>query len=180
MDLSADESEDESNQASDDGVKVEIKEEKKDEAKAMTLPNSAVFTISLGVPSAADDHKFAILFNDKRVLDGLTIMPAQEIWQLVCDVIRHDPDIPNRNWTRPWITHVEKKSDGSLAFQTRPTCGKCSYKHLTQYCTSVTIQCANCHSDHIARSRTCIRWLEAEDKAHRSYRFPAEERESTP
>ena len=49
VDLSADESEDESNQDSDDGVKVEIKEEKKDEAKAITLPDPAVFTISLGV-----------------------------------------------------------------------------------------------------------------------------------
>ena len=119
VDLSADESEDESNQDSDDGVKVEIKEEKKDEAKAITLPDPAVFTISLGVPPATDDNSFAILFNDKRVLDGLTIMPAHEIWQLVRDAIHYDPDIPRRILAHPWITHVEKKSDGTLIYQTK-------------------------------------------------------------
>ena len=111
VDLSADESE--------DGLRVEIKEEKKDEAKARTVPDPAVFIISLGVPSATDDHRFAILFNDKRVLDGLTIMPACEIWQLVCDTIHYDRDLPHRILASPWVTHVEKKSDGCLAFQTK-------------------------------------------------------------
>ena len=301
---------------------VVIKKRKVDEPKAMTMSDPTVFTISFGV---ANDNSFAILFNDKRVIEGLGLLSPCEKLQIIHDAIYHDPGIPNRTLTRPWITHAKQLNDGCLVFRTetkydvhmvttnvqwarnirdtiaagiktyklviedgnilklrikgykdrakiidkvrkentervpsitqlgairdvmlqegqvrkgqlssyaqyivtfgsreaanaaldmglffyskyctcvvyspmtqwhqqcsncqrqghiakdclsQPVCGKCSSKHLTQNCKSMTIECANCHGRHVALSKACPRWLEAEDKAHRAYRFPAEE-----
>ena len=301
---------------------VVIKKEKVDEPERMTMSDPAVFTIRLGI---ANDNSFAILFNDKRVVEGLGLLSPREKLQLIHDAIYHDPEIPNRTLTCPWITHVKQLNDGCLTFRTgnkndvhtvttnvqwarsirdtiaagiktyklvikesnilrlrtenyedtatiineirkentervpsitqfgavrdvmlqegqvqeiqlgsyvqyivtfgsreaanaaldmglifyskyctcvtyspitqwhqqcsncqrhghiakdclfQSVCGKCSSNHLTQNCKSVVIECANCHGRHVAVSKTCLRWLEAEDKAHRAYRFPAEE-----
>ena len=301
---------------------VIIKKEKVDEPERMTMSDPAVFTIRLDI---ANDNSFAIFFNNKRVVEGLGLLSPREKLQLIHDAIYHDPEIPNRTLTRPWITHAEHINDGCLAFRTgsqndvhtvttnvqwvrnirdtfaagiktyklvikdnnilrlrtenyedtamiidkirkentervpsitqigaireimfqegqvqeiqpssyvqyivtfgsreaanaaldmglifnskyctcviyspmtqwhqqcsncqrhghiakdclfQSVCGKCSSKHLTQNCKSVVIECANCHDRHVAVSKTCLRWLEAEDKAHRAYRFPAEQ-----
>lgn len=299
-----------------------VKKREFDEPEAMTMSDPAVFTIRLGV---ANDNSFAVLFNDKRVIEGLALLSPYEKLQLFHDAIYHDPGIPNRKFTRPWITYVTQLNDGCLAFRTenkndvhtlttnvqwarsirdiiaagvktyrlvikdgnmhklgikdykdrasiideirkentkrlpwitrvgvirdvmlregqvqqrqpnnyaqyivtfgsreaanaaldmglflygnyctcityspmtqwhqqcsncqehghiakgcvhQPICGRCSSRHLLQSCKSVTIECANCHGRHVAFSRICPRLLEAEDKAHRAYRFPAEE-----
>ena len=293
-----------------------------DEPQAMTTSNPAVFTIRLGV---ANDNSFAILFNDKRVVEGLALLSPCEKLQLIHDAIYDDPGIPNRTLTRPWITYAEQLNDGCLAFRTKTkndvhtitnnvqwaknirdiiaagiktyklvikdgsilklrikdykdraliidkirnenseripsinqfgairdvmleerqvqerqlssyaqyivtfgsreaanaaldmglflyskyctcvvyspmtqwhqqcvtcqrhghtakdclsqiVCGKCSSRHRIQDCKSVIIECPNCHGRHIAFSKECPRWLEAEDRAHRTYRFPAEQ-----
>ncbi len=325
LDLSADDDEDEVEQGSDNSSQREIKEEKDDDAEIMALPDPAIFTISLGIPLRADDYTFAIAFKDERVSNGLGLIPAREVWQLVRDAIFHDPDIPQRTPALPWITQVKQLEEGCLAFRTKTeedlntvtsnvqwardlrdtvsagvktykvvlenlkiprvkiegygvtssfigklreenlrripsldrigvirdvvklpdrtlkralddyedfvlvfgsreaanaalnvglrylnkvhtcvihspetqwhqqcsncqghdhttnrcrsaaTCGKCGYKHQTQYCTSATLTCANCQGEHMASSKTCVEWLEAEEKAHRAYRFPADE-----
>ncbi|CAF9935209.1 hypothetical protein IMSHALPRED_010142 [Imshaugia aleurites] len=307
--------------------KVDDKEENGEEAAATVPPDPTIFTVTLGIPIAPDDHRFSIRFNNERVVHGLRCMPSREIWQLAHDAIQQDPNIPNRTSSLPRITEVGQYDDGRLAFRIRtkedlellstnvqwarnlrntvsagiktyrvefecvktrtiqiptnrdraliidkireensekipslnqigairdiemlqdlafererndhadyllvfgsreaanaalkmglllcnnrragvvyepgtqwhqqcsrcqghnhrakdchstPLCGKCGYKHATQYCTSATIECANCHGNHMASSKKCLKWLKAEESAHRSYRFPAEESE---
>lgn len=323
VDFSPDQSDPESNEEREEDSQVGIKMETQDEYAAMVSRDPTVFTISLGVTPAADDHRFIIRFNNERVVDGLRCMPPREIWQLVHDAIQQDPDIPNRPSSIPRITDVHQQDDGALAFkmsteedrdalstnvewarnlretvsagiktykvvfefvkirtmeieeprnrasvidkireensekipslnqigalrdvmvlqdtafkrerddyadyilvfgsreaanaaltmglmfrkknracvvyepgtqwhqqcshcqghshaakdcQSTPLCGRCGYKHATRYCTSAKIECANCHGEHVASSKKCLRWLKAEEKAHRSYRFPA-------
>lgn len=325
LDLSDDNSIREGLQGSEDDMEVELKGEIGDEGEATTLADPAVFTISFSAPFTAADDRFTILFNDKRVVEGLASMSAREIWQVVRDGIDHDPSIPNRSVRRPWITELRQLPDGSLAFQaaskedlhvittnvqwariirdtvsagvetyelllkgrknrriktmmtedevvtaeiidkirkensaaipslnqigairdvmvleepgserllkdyaqhvlvlgsreaantaldmglsfgngklkcqiyspgtqwhqqcsycqahdhtaqecgSTPICGNCGYKHLTKWCTSAKLRCANCHGEHGALSKTCPRWLETEKKAQLSYRFP--------
>ena len=62
--------------------------------------------------------------------------------------------------------------------QSAPVCGKCGCRHNTEYCTSATIKCANYPEAHVASSKKCLEWEMAEEKAHRSYRFPGEESDS--
>ncbi len=318
----------ESGEGSGEDCEINIKEESEDKAVALVPPDPTVFTITLGVPIAVDDHRFSIRFNNERVLDGLSRIPYRGIWQLIHDAVQHDPDIPNRSSSIPRITEVLQQDDKCLAFRTKtredlqtittnvqwardirdtasngiktykvifeyvkirtmktesfsdraliidklreenaekipslnqlgairdvmmlqepaskmerddyadyilvfgsrdaanaalklgltfrkksrgcvvyepatqwhqqcshcqghshtakdcqssPFCGKCGYKHATQYCTSATFECANCHGAHMASSKKCPEWLKAEDKAHRSYRFPAEDSEA--
>lgn len=310
------------------GIEIEVKEEQSGETKAMTLPDPAGFAISLA-PTTANGHRFAVLFDNERVLEALASISAREIWQLVCDALHnYDPHIPNRSLACPWITHVEQLSDGCLVLeaksendvhivttnvqwireirdgisggietykvvlkdcktwigetehvkdvaifiekvreensaaipslnmigairdvmllrehvpniegkdiaqyilvfgsreaanaalkmglsfhntrlecviyspgtqwhqqcsncqshnhtakkcQSTPICGNCASRHLTKHCVFAKLRCANCHGKHRASSKTCPQWLEAEEKAHRSYRFGAED--STP
>ena len=338
LDLSDDSSKPESNQDSENDIEMKIKEEKDNEDEPMKLSDPAVFTISLSTPITTNDYRFAILYKDQRVLKGLASMSAREIWQLVRDAIYHDPHIPDRLLTHPWIIDVKQLNDGCLAFQTlseedlqvvttnvqwardirdtistgvetykvilksekarrmrtedkvetawiidkvreqnsaaipslkqiggirdvvalegpgfkrqrkvkghpqyvfvfgsreaanaaldmgllfrtkrmtctqkltcvifspgtqwhqqcsncqnhdhttqkcesRPTCGKCAYKHLTKYCTSAKFRCANCHGEHMASNKTCPQWMEAEENAHRACRFAAKDDVKSP
>lgn len=333
LDLSPDQSDEnadqETNQERREYSEVGYKPKYEDEAAAMVLPDPAVFTITLGIPMAAGDHRFSIKFNNERVVDGLNRMPSRETWQLVHDAIQQDPDIPDRSSSLPRVTEVHQQDHERLAFRLRteedvdtlsanvqwarnfrdaisagiktykvvfefvrirtikaedqkgrasiinklreensgkipsinhlgairdvmmiqdpaskserddcanyilvfgsreaanaalklgltfrkknracvvyepgtqwhqqcsncqghshaakdcqstPLCGKCGYKHLTHYCTSATVECANCHGEHVASSKKCPKWLQAEEKAHRSYRFPADEDSGT-
>ena len=105
-------------QGSEDDIELELKEEIGNEGEATTLADPAVFTISFSVPFTGADDRFAILFNDKRLVFGLASMSAREIWQVVRDAIHHDPSIPHRSVQRPWITEMRQLPDGSLACQT--------------------------------------------------------------
>lgn len=324
---SPDESGNTSGEETGDGSKVEIKGENDDVAAAAVSQDPKVFTITLGIPIAANDHRFAIRFNDKRVVDGLSYMPSREIWQLVHDAIQQDSNISNHTTSLSRITEVQQLDDGCVAFrmgteedletlsthvqwarnirdtispgiktykvvfenvriramkmnkhteraliidkireensekipslnnlgairdvvmlqgeehkkerdyladyllvfgsreaanaaveaglmycrksrkcvvyepgarwyqqcsycqrhshtakdcQSTPLCGKCGYKHERRYCTSAIIKCANCHGEHGASSKKCPHWLKAEEKAHRSYRFPTADSE---
>lgn len=329
VDFSPDQSDLESDEESGKGTEVEIKEENEKNAAALVLSDPTVFTLTLGVPIAADDHRFSIRFNNKRVVDGLESMPSSEVWQLVHDAIQQDPEIPNLTSSLPRVTEVHQQDDGRLAFRLRTEedlellstkvqwarnfrdavsagiktykvvfqlvkirtmkmntdveraliidqireensekipplnligaigdvmmlqdlafdpahqrkrhdcadyllvfgsreaanaamdtglfyrkksrkcviyapgeqwhqqcshcqghshtakdcrstalSGRCGYKHATQYCTSATIECANCHGEHVASSKKCLKWLKAKEKEHRSHRFAAEE-----
>lgn len=84
---------------------------------------------------------------------------------------------PNTQWHQQ-CSHCQGHSHTAKDCQSSPFCGKCGYKHATQYCTSATFECANCHGAHMASSKKCPEWLKAENKAHRSYRFPAEDSEA--
>ena len=309
------------NQWQGNSGRARIKKAKDDQdAKRPVAPDPAVFTISFAVPATPDDHRFAITFQDERVIQGLDLMPASEIWHFVRDAIHHDPDIPCRALKLPWVTSVKYLEDKTLAFlckteedlrtitvnvqwardlrdivslgidtyrvvfmnikirktktkeltdiasiinkireenndeipsldrigairdvtifqnrmfmeqrnnyadfivvfgsrevanaaltmglryrkkkrtcviysldtqwhtqcskcqghthtlqdcQSSPACGRCGLKHLTQHCTSTKAECANCHGEHIASSKTCPKWLEAEELAHRCCR----------
>ena len=94
---------------------VVIKKKEIDEPKTMTMSDPALFTIRLGV---ANDNSFAILFNDKRVVEGLALLSPCEKLQLINDAIYYDPGIPNRTLMHPWITHARQLIDGCLALQT--------------------------------------------------------------
>lgn len=327
QDPSSDEDKDKHSHECNQSIEIEVKKEQNGEANAITLPDPAGFAISLA-PTTANGHRFAILFNDERVLEALASISAREIRQLVGDALHNDPHIPNRSLARPWIIHVEQLNDGCLVLKTNsekdvhivttnvqwireirdsvskgietykavlkdcktrrgntehlknasifikkvreensaaipslnrigairdvillqenvsnregkdlvqhilvfgsreaanaalemglsfhytrlecviyspgtqwhqqcsncqdhnhtaqkcestPTCGNCACKHLTKYCTSANLRCANCHNKHGAQSKTCPLWLNAERKAHRSFRFAAED--STP
>lgn len=324
---SPDESENTSGEEIGGGSKVDIKGENDDDAAAAVSQDPKVFTITLGIPIAANDHRFAIRFNDERVVDGLSCMPSREIWQLVHDAIQQDPNISNHTPSLSQIPEVQQLDDGCLAFrmgtkedldtlsthvqwarnirdtispgiktykvvfenvriramkvnkhteraliidkireensenipslnhlgairdvvmlqgeehkkerdyladyllvfgsreaanaalkaglmyrwksrkcvvyepgarwhqqcsycqghshtakdcQSTPLCGKCGYKHEMRFCTSAIIKCANCHGEQGASSKKCPHWLKAEEKAHRSYRFPTEDSE---
>ena len=94
---------------------IVIKKREVGESEAMTTSDPGVFTIRLGV---VNDKSFAILFNDKRVLEGLAGLSPREKLQLIHDAIHHDPGIPDRKLTRPWITRVTQLNDGCLSFRT--------------------------------------------------------------
>ena len=117
VDLSADE--DESDQKSDGDTESKIKEENYDEATARASPNPAMSTIELGVPLTADHYRFTMLFKDELIGQSLARMRPCEIWQLVCDSIDHDPDIPSRASTSPWVADVEHQNGNCLAFRTK-------------------------------------------------------------
>ncbi|KAL9137083.1 MAG: hypothetical protein Q9175_001705 [Cornicularia normoerica] len=119
VDFSPDQSDLESDEESGKGTEVEIKEENEENAAALVLSDPTVFTLTLGVPIAADDHRFSIRFNNKRVVDGLESMPSSEVWQLVHDAIQQDPEIPNLTSSLPRVTEVHQQDDGRLAFRLR-------------------------------------------------------------
>ena len=325
IDFSPDQSRSEINEEGRKDSEVRVKEETEEEDAVIPSPDPTVFTISLGVPTAADDHRFTIRFNNERVVDGLRYMEPREIWHLVHDAIQQDPDIPARPSSLPRIIEVHQQIDGGLQLkfsteedrdtlstnvewarnlqdiisagiktykvvfesieirkveiedsrhrasvmdkirkengekipslsqigairdvmmlqdldvktdrddyadyllvfgsrqaanaaltmgliflkknracvvyepgtqwhqqcshcqghshtakdcQATPLCSRCGYKHETRYCTSAKFECANCHGEHAASSKKCLKWLKAEEKAHRSYRFPAED-----
>ena len=96
-----------------------IKEEKYIKTWAMASPDPAIITISLGDPLAADHYRFTMAFRDERIGKSLARMRPREIWQLVCDSIDHDPDIPFRTLTSPWIADVGHQKGNCLTFKTK-------------------------------------------------------------
>ena len=87
-------------------------------------------------------------------------------WKLKCQIYS-----PGTQWHQQ-CSYCQAHNHTAQECESKPTCGSCGYKHLTKYCTSAKLRCANCHGEHGALSKTCPRWLEAEKKAQRSYRFP--------
>ncbi|KAF6227429.1 hypothetical protein HO133_008873 [Letharia lupina] len=80
---------------------------------------------------------------------------------------------PGTQWHEQ-CSHCQGHTHAAKDCPSTPSCRKCGYRHATRYCTSATIECANCHGEHVASSKECPQWLTAEEAAHRSYRFPAE------
>ncbi|KAF6232328.1 hypothetical protein HO173_009433 [Letharia columbiana] len=80
---------------------------------------------------------------------------------------------PGTQWHQQ-CSHCQGHTHAAKDCPSTPSCRKCGYRHATRYCTSATIECANCHGGHVASSKECPQWLTAEEAAHRSYRFPAE------
>ncbi len=62
---------------------------------------------------------------------------------------------PNTQWHQQ-CSHCQGHSHTAKDCQSSPFCGKCGYKHATQYCTSATFECANCHG-HIWRRARNVR-----------------------
>lgn len=81
---------------------------------------------------------------------------------------------PNAQWHQQ-CSHCQGHSHTAKECQSTPLCGRCGYKHANQYCTSATIECANCRGKHGVWSKECPKWQEAEENARRLYRFPAED-----
>ena len=86
---------------------------------AMDPLDPMAFTVTLGIPTAPHDHRFCIRFNNKRIVDCLTSMPSNEIWQLVHDAIQHDSEIPSLGPSLHRVTDVCQQDDGRLALSFR-------------------------------------------------------------
>lgn len=118
-----------------DEIALESGEGSGKERENETVPTDpfdpTVFTITLGIPTAPGDHQFCIRFNNKCVVDCLSSMPSNEIWQLVHDAIQQVSYTSHPRSPLPRVIDVYQQDDGRLALSFRTA------EDLLTLCTNV-------------------------------------------